>query len=483
MTNIGARQAVARLGPAFVVIVILLYLFVFAGDAFGTYFVDDEIMNLYWSWFTPLLQLLKNNVLFFSGAYRPFALLLYRVFFEAFGLHALPYRIVCFVFLSVNLGLLYAFCRRLSGSREVGVVACLLGAYHAQLFDLYYNAGTIFDLLCFSLYYVAFLYYLSIRTRGHYPGVGQSVTLLILYILALNSKEMAVTLPVWIASYELVFHPPRSAALARLGPWALREGRFLWMSIAVTLPYIAGKARAGIQIANLPDFHPRVGWNGLMEGWKHYLLDVSYGHFNFGRTGVIILWLALLILALVSRRRELRFAWLAAMTGVLPVIFIAPRSLYAVYMALPAFYLFAASSLLLLRDLALRAAAAISALFEVQVRQLALFLLVALALAPIHYRQKMLVTRPWVESEPLRVLNEYLTAKYPSMPRNANILFLSDPFPPGDWTLTMFLRLHYRDEGIQVDRVNSMASAPDPAKQKYLHMFALTAREIKEVTP
>jgi hypothetical protein len=296
-----------------VAIVILLYVFVFAGDAFRTYFVGDEVMNLYWSWFTPLGQLLKENVLFFSGAYRPFAVLFYRILFAAFGLNPLPYRVVCFVFLLVNLGLLYAFCRRLSGSREIGVVACLLAAYHAQLFDLYYNAGTIFELLCFFLFYVTLLYYLSIRTRGLYPGVRQSAILLILYILALNSKEMAVSLPVWIASYELVFHPLRPLALARLGPWALREGRFLWMSIAVTLPYVAGKASAGIQIANLPDFNPNIGWNGLMEGWKHYLFEMSYHHFDFGRTGVIVLWLALLIVALVSRRRELRFACLAAM--------------------------------------------------------------------------------------------------------------------------------------------------------------------------
>src|SRR5579864_1149586 len=35
--------------------------------------------------------------------------------------------------------------------------------------------------------------------------------------------------------------------------------------------------------------------------------------------------------------------------------------------------------------------------------------------APFHYQQKILAGRPWVESQPLRVLNEYLTAKYPAM--------------------------------------------------------------------
>src|SRR6185436_6356459 len=99
-------------------------------------------------------------------------------------------------------------CFRLSRSREAGAIACLLGAYHAHLNDLYYNSGTIYDLLCFTFFYLTLIYYFRIRDTGSYPGLGQLVTLLALYMAALDSKEMAVTLPVMVAVYELLFHWP-----------------------------------------------------------------------------------------------------------------------------------------------------------------------------------------------------------------------------------------------------------------------------------
>ncbi len=482
MTSTGASQVVTKVAPALVAIFILVYFLAFAGDGLFAYFNGDDLMVLYGSWFQPIGQLLKANVLYYSGAFRPLGELFYRPLIGIFGLNPLPFRIVCFGFVLANMGLLYAFCRRLSGSREIAALACLIGAYHAYLMDIYYSSSTIFELLCFFFYYVAFLYYVSIRDRGDYPGVLQSLTLLILYILALDSKEMAVSLPAWIASYELVFHPPPPLSLARLGQWALREGRFLLMSIAVTAPYVAGKLAGSGHMTDNPAFRPDISWNALMNGWKHYLWELFYDHVTFGTAQVIVLWVALLILAVVSRRRELRFAWLAVMTGVLPVMFIAPRALYALYMALPAFYLFAGRVLVLLRDAALGGAAT-AKLFQIPVRQLATFLLVAVTLAPFHSRQKILVGRPWVESQPLQVLNEYLTAKYPEMPRNARILFLADPLPVEDAALTMLIHLRYRDQGIRVDRVKTMAAAPDAAEQKkYLHVFTLTEREIKEAT-
>src|SRR5260370_17477884 len=110
--------------------------------------------------------------------------------------------------LLANLGLLYLFCLRLSRSREVAALACLLGAYHAHLGDLYYNSGTIYDLLCFTCLYIALLYYMKIRDEGSYPGLWQTIALLALYIAALDAKEMAVSLPPTLALFYLSFHLP-----------------------------------------------------------------------------------------------------------------------------------------------------------------------------------------------------------------------------------------------------------------------------------
>src|SRR5947199_9197041 len=95
--------------------------------------------------------------------------------------------------LLANLGLLYLFCLRLSRSREVAALSCLLGACHAHLGDLYYNSGTIYDLLCFACCYIARRYYMKMRAERAYPGVWETTSSLALHTPAVDSKQMAVT--------------------------------------------------------------------------------------------------------------------------------------------------------------------------------------------------------------------------------------------------------------------------------------------------
>ena len=120
--------------------------------------------------------------------------------------------------------------------------------------------------------------------------------------------------------------------------------------VPITLIYIAGKLAGPNRMVKIPDYAPHIGLNPFMNEWKHYLSELLYNAVPIGRTQVVIVWAVLLAIALLTRRRDLRFAWFAGMTGVLPVIFINPRGLYALYLTLPAFYLFAAVSLVLLRD-------------------------------------------------------------------------------------------------------------------------------------
>jgi hypothetical protein len=171
------------------------------------------------------------------------------------------------------------------------------------------------------------------------------------------------------------------------------------------------------------------------------------------------------------------------MLGVLPVIFIEPRGLYATYAILPAWYLFGASSLILLRDLVIRSLCSAASLVRVRARQLGLFVLVLLLLIPIHYRGKSAVGAASALDYSVRSVAEQLATRYPTMPRGARILFLSDPFDPDDWTLTFLLRLRYGDRDIRVDRAKLMGAAPDlEAQRSYHHVFTLTGTELTEMT-
>src|SRR5260370_19419853 len=143
---------------------------------------------------------------------------------------------------------------------------------------------------------------------------------------------------------------------------------------------------------------------------------------------------ALLIGAWLSRRRELIFACLAMGIGALPIIFIPPRGLYGIYLTLPAWYLFASFCLVMLRD------RLIPDTIPARAQQIALFVAVALLLLPLHRREKLITRLEPATKDPVRSVDRRLTAKYPSMPKEARILFLSDPLETYDYTLTFLFR-------------------------------------------
>jgi hypothetical protein len=447
----------------------------FAGDGIRAYFTPDDMMNIYAAWSRPLGAWIADNLLFFSSAYRPLGELVYHVLFATFGLNPLPYRLFCMGLLLVNLGLLYAFCARLSGSREVAALACLLGAYHAHLSDLYYSSGTLFDLLCYFFYFLAFIGYVRIRDGGSHPGWRQSAALLALYIAALNSKEMAVTLPVMVALYEAIYHRPRLAF------W--RQARFLWLSIPVTIACIAGKTMGAQRMTANPDYYPHLSLHAFLFGWKHYTVDLFYGAIALNSFELVLLWAVPLGFALIARRRELLFAWFLIVTCILPIVFIAPRSFFAMYMTLPGWYLFAAGSLVMLRDVLLRLGGGLTAALGVSPRQVALFAVVAVLLVPLHWRRRPLAMW-WVAGAhgAVRSVNEQLSARYPALPHGARLLFLSDPYPANDYFLYFVFALHYRDKDIRVDRVKvNPALAEAPARAQYDHVFVLDQTGLKEM--
>src|ERR1051325_1751675 len=110
-----APRSRARLA---VTVLVAAILFILAGDGLAGYFTPDDMMNLYLAWAATPLALFHQD--------RPLGQAVYKVVFAVAGLHPLPFRLLAFSILLANLVLLYKFCLRLSSSREVAVIACLL---------------------------------------------------------------------------------------------------------------------------------------------------------------------------------------------------------------------------------------------------------------------------------------------------------------------------------------------------------------------
>ena len=77
------------------------------------------LVNLTAYWNQPLAALVKENVLYFSPAYRPIGALFYQPMFALIGFSPLPYRIFCFLLLTGNLGLMWLAIRSITGSPEI----------------------------------------------------------------------------------------------------------------------------------------------------------------------------------------------------------------------------------------------------------------------------------------------------------------------------------------------------------------------------
>ena len=463
----------------------------FAGAGLRSYFSPDDVMNLYRAWSQPAWKLVGANLLYCSGAFRPMGGLFYATLFALFGFNPLPFRIACFVILLLNLLLVYAFTRRLTSSREVAALTVLVFCYHPYLFSLYTDTGTVYDLLCLCFYCAAFIYYLRIRQSGRYLGWRELSAFAAIYLCALNSKEMAVSLPVLVGVYELWHHPPRSFRWADLQPWLAREGRGAWVVGLLTLPYVIGKTQAGPMVG-IPAYRPVFSLTVFMDQWADFLQQIFQDTQRFNTPGVVLLWLLLLVIAWRLKIPALRFCWIYIIVSMLPIIFLPfHRSGFVLYIPMVGWAVYVATLLATARQRVVEWLARRSggrrrapAWGPVRPSQVVLFLGTAAALLPA--RGQIAPDSRWVPEVQLQVrsLIEPLSRWRPVLPRGSRILFLDDFLPPDDWTFSSALRLYYRDDSLRVDRLKQLGKRPEEvALASYDHVLTFDKLRLIQVKP
>lgn len=426
------RTILLRLAVA---VFLIGYLFWFAGAGIGAQFTDNDLMNLSFHLTPSFGKLLWSNVTYWSSMYRPMGGVVYAASYRLFGFSPLPLRIICFGLILVNLFLLYRVVVRLTDSAEAALLATLLVTYHAWFVDLYYSSGTIYELLCYAFYCGAFYYYLTIRQSGRMPNSRQWLIFLALYVAGLDSKELAVTLPLCIGVYECLWHSNwRAKAAAPL--------KGMLLSAAITVPYVIGKLTGPESLAANPLYRPEISFSRYIHTLDLYL-NVLFYQDHFFRPGKTIILLVLMLgLALWQRSRPMLFAWSFAFFSVLPFIFVPHYSGFFMYLPAAGWAIYMAVALAMLRRrLAPRLPAAV------------VFLAVAAILAPMHTVMSRKTMRVFTSAElPTRTMIAELRRVQPALPRGARVLFQNDPFPPRTYWLAFLVQLFYDDPGIQVSR-------------------------------
>ena len=413
----------------------------FTRDGLASYFSGDDLMNTYLAWQKPLLRLAAENLLFFSPGYRPFGNLVYRLLFEMAGFHPLPFRIACFALLFLNLYLSYRTAA-VFGGIETAVLTVLFSCYNAGA-DLFHDTGIIYDILCFTFYFAALGLYFAARERKQYLSNAQLAGFLILYIFALDSKEMAVTLPLVLVAYELLLGEPAAGSLIRRWlPSAL--------SALMTVPYVIGKLSHSSPLIGNESYRLHISPGNYLAGLTHYFDLLSSVHPGTLTPPIcmLVIFLAAAI-ALITRDRRLMFGLAFILITPLPIVFVALRGAYVMYIPMFGMALYLAVAIVKLRD----------ALVGSRL-QFASFAVCAAVVIAFH------AARPWQPyvNPFIHSTVSQLSEIQPRVPNGSKILFVDDPFDKDDpWVMLFICRLYYGSPQLQVDRAKLMVIKPDQA--------------------
>ncbi len=312
--------------------IVLVYFVCSAWGGLHAGFRNDDLINLHYYWTAGAGKALQGNLLFFSTFYRPMGAAFYLPLFHFAGLNPLPYRVVIFLLLGANVVLIWRFAALLTGDYLVAFVVAFVVSNHGFLADLQVITAVIYDILCFFFYFAAFVVYVKVRSLGRLLTWKESAAVLLLYVGALNSKEMAVTFPVFVFTYELLYHPPGS--WAHIWHWVRKDGRLVVFSGMLTLVYVIGKLHGPDSLIQQELYRPLFTGQRFMEQQALYLNCLFYAGAFFTPAKTIALWLLLGYVAWRRPAPPLRFCQIFVVLSPLPIVFLSGRIWSCLYIPL-----------------------------------------------------------------------------------------------------------------------------------------------------
>jgi hypothetical protein len=458
-------RTVDRLLAVLAALLIGLYFLLLARPALDNYFSADDFQNLWRAWFFPLSSLLKANLLFFrtSNFIRPMAADWYRLIFHFAGPNPFWFRAANLVILLANIFLTYAVARRLSDSRESGLMTALFISYSRPMTYLYFDTAFIFDVLCFFFYFSAFLFYLKVRQQGRLLRAWEIAVCCMIFVCALNAKEIAVTLPAMFLLYELLWSPPSSLGPRSLMRYSVREGRTALITGGFVITMAIGRSLGPQSLLQVPAYRPIFTWHQFLLTTGTFLSQATGGHDPWGQRRVLVIWAALLAAAWISRRRELRFAWFFITLSPIPIAFIEPRGTPQYY--IPWFgWMFFAAILLVTPVIYLTERISSDRLLLPRIRGAVLLIGLIAILYPFYRRLGWNNVNSIIpESLPLRNAAFELHRLEPKLKPKARVLLLKNPIFTG-YTLNFIVLTTYRDRDLYIYDVKQEGRIPTQAE-------------------
>jgi hypothetical protein len=475
---------------AICVAVLIAYFLHFALPALRGGFREDEMMNMGICWCAGALKSLLANIVSWklflcSGCalydlplylYRPGGALYYLPLYHFFDLNPLPYRIVQISILVASIPLVYYLSRRLASSRSIAFLAVLALCYHPRLASLVFVGAFIYDVLCGFFYFAALAYYVHIRERGLSLQAVQLLGFLALYVMALNCKEMAVTLPVIVLIYEFLRSPGWTDWKAFLR-WIRTYAAPSLIAGLLTVFYVYGKTHGSGSLASLDPYRPKYSWHNFMASNAKFVSQLLFAGHTIAPIALLFLWALVFIYAFLRRDRTLQLMAFWIVIVPLPLAFIVPvrgdASLYlllfgwAMIFAKVTFDLITLISefLIFLGNRALPAAtgaiiADASRKVFLRVFRIVATLLVAFALAAFTQKENQRLRVPWlnVGAKTSHVIHTFRSLGLRPLHGSSILLLLKENLFQNKWNVFFIASLAWNDHSLRiwVENVNEL---------------------------
>lgn len=302
------------------------YFLFFTWGGLDAPFSADDLMNLAEHWRHGPWRLFYSNFLLWHDFYRPMGGFFYVPIFHFFGLNPLAYHAALLPLLLLLAGLAYWLARTLGATALEAWLAALIMSCHAGLAFLYFDSAYIYDVLCAIFYAGALICYVRARSQQRLLNAREMALFFVLFLCALNSKEMAVTLPLMLLAYEWLYHGPGGARPVQpAGMGALQRYAIPAIAAAMTAVFVYGRVWRGL--GRQPGYAVKFTFARLasfqQRQFQDIFLQTNYGG---GWVPILAVWLLVTYLAWRRPRPLLRFCWLWIMLTPLPLEFLDGRA-------------------------------------------------------------------------------------------------------------------------------------------------------------
>ena len=234
-----APRSSPRSDAALLVPLLLLAILPYANTLANSFVYDDIpqlVENPYVRSFSHLREIFGTTAWSFQGAqgvtnyYRPLMTFSYLVCFQLFGPLPYGFHLANVLLHAAIVLLLFVVTRRLFANRGVALVAAALFALHPIHTESVAWVAGVPDLQLTLFYLLTFWFFLGVAQPGGGSALTAQLAMTASFILAMLSKESALTLPLLATLYEHLYrndrvHTSLGVKLSRYGSlWLLASG-------------------------------------------------------------------------------------------------------------------------------------------------------------------------------------------------------------------------------------------------------------------